>query len=43
MKVDLNHVRALADQARAAVEAQRQVGVMPRHGPRGVDEQGCEE
>ena len=34
MKVDLNHVRALADQARAAVEAQRQVGVMPRHGNR---------
>ena len=34
MKVDLNHVRALADRARAAAEAQRQVGVMPRHGNR---------
>ena len=34
MKVDLNHVKALADRARAAAEQQRQVGVMPRHGNR---------
>lgn len=34
MKVDLNRVRALADQARAVAEAQRATNTMPHHGNR---------